>query len=119
MSYFTQDELRCKCGCGTYLFDDYALSELNKIREECGFPLPVSSGYRCAKHPVEAGKSKPGAPATGKAVDVAVELDKAHALLKVAFAHNVPRVGVNQKGIMRFIHLDWCDDMPGPTVWSY
>jgi hypothetical protein len=37
----------------------------------------------------------------------------------VAFAHNVPRVGVNQRGIMRFIHLDWCKDKPTPTVWSY
>jgi|TARA_B100000085_G_C18555035_1_gene517374 uncharacterized protein YcbK (DUF882 family) len=123
VSYFSEDELRCKCGCGTYRFDEQALARLNDIREEVGFPLPVSSGYRCPKHSIEADKiangRPPGAHTTGKAVDLAVELDKAHALLKVAFAHNVPRVGVNQRGTLRFIHLDWCDDRPGPTVWSY
>lgn len=119
MSYFTQDELRCQCGCGVYLFDEDALSILNSIRRDCGFPLPVSSGYRCVKHPIEAAKSKPGAHTTGKAVDLAVNRDQAHELLRVAFLHGVPRVGVNQKGDGRFIHLDWCDDRPGPTVWSY
>lgn len=119
MNYFSEDELRCKCGCDVYLFDDDALSILNSIRDDCGFPLPVSSGYRCLSHPLERHKGHVGAHSTGKAVDIAVEFDKAHKLLKVAFAHNVPRVGVNQRGIMRFIHLDWCEDKPTPTVWSY
>jgi len=111
MNYFSEDELRCKCGCDVYLFDESALSILNSIRHDCGFPLPVSSGYRC--------KSKPGAHTTGKAVDLAVSRGLAHTVLRVAFAHGVPRIGVNQKGDSRFIHLDWCDDCPNPTVWSY
>lgn len=119
MNYFSEDELRCQCGCDVYLFDEKILRILNGIRSDCGFPLPVSSGYRCLKHPLEHHKDHVGAHSTGKAVDIAVDRDKAHKLLQVAFAHNVPRVGVNQRGKGRFIHLDWCDDKLSPTVWSY
>ena len=119
MNYFSEDELRCQCGCGVYFFDDDALSLLNNIRRDCGFPLPVSSGYRCVDHPLEKHKPYIGAHSTGKAVDLAVTHDKAHKVLQVAMAHNVPRVGVNQRGEGRFIHLDWCEDKPNPTIWSY
>ena len=47
MNYFSEDELRCQCGCGVYKFNETVLSILNSIRRDCGFPLPVTSGYRC------------------------------------------------------------------------
>ena len=75
MNYFSEDELRCQCGCGVYFFDDDALSILNNIRSDCGFPLPVSSGYRCLEHPLEKHKAHIGAHSTGKAVDLAAVVD--------------------------------------------
>ena len=119
MSYFSQDELRCKCGCGEYKFDDEALDKLNSIRRDFGRPITVTSGYRCRKHPIEAVKATPGAHTEGKAVDLAVDRADALKLLKIALRHEVQRVGVNQKGSSRFIHLDWSTDLPSPTIWSY
>lgn len=117
-NYFKREELACQ-HCGEYKFDSEFLELLNHIREECGFPLPVSSGYRCPQHPIEAAKKAAGAHSTGMAVDISVSSSRAYKLLKVAFAADVPRIGVSQKGSKRFIHLDCCSSLPSPTVWSY
>jgi len=116
--YFTRDELACS-HCGEYKFDDDFLELLDTLREECGFPFPVSSGYRCPLHPIEAAKRHPGAHTTGRAVDIAVSHGQAYKLLEVAIAHGVPRIGVQQNGDGRFIHLDWDVTRPYPRVWSY
>lgn len=118
MNYFSEDELRCRC-CGVYEFDKKMLRILNDIRVSCGFPLPVTSGYRCLAHPIEAAKAIPGAHTTGMAVDIAVRGEKAYKVIQAALEHGVTRIGVNQKGNSRFIHLDIADIDPSPTVWSY
>ena len=117
MSYFSEQELACQ-HCGKYHFDADVLKILNSIRREFG-PMPVTSGYRCIEHPIEASKSSPGAHTTGKAVDIGVSRGDAYKLLEVALGHGCPRVGINQKGQARFIHLDWDYDRPYPTIWSY
>lgn len=117
-SYFTDAELSCSC-CGVYHFSPEFLYILNVIREQCGFPLPVTSGYRCDKHPVEARKTHRGAHNRGLAVDIGVSHERAHRLLEVALEQGVPRIGINQKGEGRFIHLDIDPSLPTPTIWSY
>jgi len=119
MIYFSDDELRCKCGCGEMKFDEDFRGILDSIRADCGFALPVSSGYRCPAHPIEAAKPAAGSHTTGRAVDIAVSRHLAHTLLRVALEHQVPRIGVSQKGDDRFIHLDWDLSRPWPTIWSY
>lgn len=117
MSYFSEQELACQ-HCGEYKFDEGVLKILNAIRREYG-PMPVTSGYRCPQHPIEAAKTRLGAHTTGKAVDIGVDRDRAYRLLEVALAHGCPRVGVNQRAEGRFIHLDWDYERPYPTIWSY
>lgn len=118
IGYFTDDELACSC-CGRLEFDPQFLVLLNAIRERVG-PMPVSSGYRCPNHPIEARKKGgAGEHSTGFAVDIAVSGWRAHKLIEVAMALGIPRIGVNQKGSHRFIHLGMNEDFPNPTVWSY
>ena len=118
-SYFSRDELKCK-HCGVYHFDEQFLEVLNRIREDCGFPLYVTSGYRCPQHPEEVHKSRPGAHTKGLAVDLAVQGHKAYFLVESAVRYAVPRIGVSQnKDGPRFIHLDIDFDLPNPTIWSY
>ena len=117
-SYFTDSELSCSC-CGVYHFAPEFLYILNVIREQCGFPLPVTSGYRCDKHPAEARKTRKGAHSRGLAVDIAVSHERAHRLVEVAISQGIPRIGINQKGEGRFIHLDIDSSLPTPTIWSY
>ena len=118
MNYFTEAELKCQ-HCGKYEFDAGFLAILNRIRADCGFPLVVTSGYRCVDHPIEAAKPYTGSHTTGKAVDLAVSHKQAHKLLHVALMCGITGIGVNQTGNRRFIHLDMSDVAPRPTVWSY
>lgn len=120
--YFTQDELRCQCGCGADGMNAEFMEKLTSLRADWGQPMVVTSGYRCPEHPIEAKKTKPGAHASGRAVDIAIQGEDAYKLLCVALGHGFSGIGVNQKGSSRFIHLDDLtrdEGWPRPTVWSY
>lgn len=59
--FFSEAELRCKCGCGArgYATLDPKLLELiDQLRAACGFSLLVNSSIRCPKH----NKAVGGAP---------------------------------------------------------
>lgn len=119
MNYFSDDELRCQCGCDELVFDEDFRDTLNQIRVAFGKPMFISSGYRCPSHLIEAKKPMPGTHSFGVAVDVAVSYEDAYQLIAIAMAHGIKRIGVNQKGHGRFIHLDVSESHPSPTVWSY
>jgi len=106
---FTLAEFACKCGCdsdGTEM-QDSILQAVQDFRTALGFPFPITSGYRCPKHPIEARKSTPGAHARGFAVDIGVSREQAIELLRMALNDGrIKGVGINQKGAGRFIHLD-------------
>ena len=120
--YFTKDEMRCQCGCRQDGMSDTFMKKLTALRAEWGKPMVVNSAYRCTQHPIEARKAKPGAHATGRAVDIAVQGDEARRLLHLAISHGFTGIGVQQKGGGRFLHFDDLtaeDGMPRPTIWSY
>jgi zinc D-Ala-D-Ala carboxypeptidase len=116
--YFSESEFACR-HCGQARMDQQFLDRVNELRERVGFPLKISSGYRCPEHPIEAKKSEPGAHTTGMAADVAVHGALAHSLLAEAMAMGFKGIGVQQKGTGRFIHLDDWENPNRPTVWSY
>ena len=119
--YFTADELKCQ-HCGAEGIDGYFMAKIDNLREELGFPFPVTSGYRCPKHPIEARKKAPGAHTTGKAIDIGVSGNDAYILIEAAIRDNFTGIGINQKGGSRFIHLDiipHSSSRPRPFIWSY
>ena len=121
-NFFSAKELTCKCGCNTIEFDLGFLATLNAIRKECGFSFPISSAYRCPNHPIEARKEVAGAHTTGKAVDILANGENALEIVRVAQKHGINRIGIQQKGGGRFIHLDACteeDGFPCPAIWTY
>lgn len=119
---FTRDEFQCT-HCGENEIRDDLIDALQVVRTRCGFPLRVSSGYRCADHPAERRKERPGTHHEGVAADIAVSRGQAHRVLTEALGTGLfSGVGVSQKGDGRFIHLDMAEDSafrPRPTVWSY
>ena len=119
--YFTADELKCQ-HCGAEGIDEYFMAKIDNLREELGFPFPVTSGYRCPEHPIEARKKAPGAHTTGKAIDIGVSGNDAYILIEAAIRDNFTGIGINQKGNSRFIHLDiipHSSSSPRPWIWSY
>jgi len=115
---FTDDELRCQCGCGQLnpnpRFSDF-MDTVQFLREQYGKPLGVTSAYRCPKHPIESEKDSLGQH-TIAAIDLRVSRSDAHEVLRLAFQLGFTGIGVNQKGGHRFIHLD---EREKPNVWSY
>ena len=110
---FSYKELMCKCGCEQMHCDVAFLQKLQTLRELCGFPLVITSGYRCSKHPEEAKKEQPGMHNKGIAVDIVKpQGEKAYTLLKLAIQLGFQGIGVSNK----FIHLDTRDS---PAVWGY
>lgn len=122
-NYFSADELKCKCGCDGVNFDLGFLSTINAIRHEAGFSFVVTSAYRCPNHPIEARKPNgPGAHSTGQAIDISCDGERALEVIRLAQKHGIKRIGVQQKGSGRFIHLDSCTSAQGfssPWIWSY
>ena len=118
---FTLDEFSCK-HCGKNEINHKLIDKLQVLRDGLGFPLVISSGYRCSEHPVEAKKNKLGTHTLGLAVDILVSHEKALEVLYKGIAHGFTGVGVNQKGNGRFIHLDIAENkdyQPRPNLWSY
>ena len=120
--YFSATELTCHCGCGQQHMQADFMQRLIQLREACNFPLPVTSGYRCANHPEEKKKTTPGAHHLGWAVDIRCRGTQAHIVLRQALTLGFTGVGIKQKGNTRFIHLDTAPATamrPRPWIWSY
>ena len=121
--YFYLTELACS-HCGKMELGEPFLAELDRLREAFDGPLVVSSGYRCAQHPVEAKKAAPGAH-NRAAIDACVYGATAYRLLGIAQLLGWTGIGVRQKGPLssRYLHLDREEsprgEAPRPTVWSY
>ena len=118
-NHFTDKELACH-HCGKEGIQPDFLAVLEAIREDVGFAMPVTSGYRCDNHPIEDHKAtNHGAHTQGRAVDVAVAREQAYLVIRSAVGHGVTGIGIEQKGDHHFLHLDMALGLPRPMVWSY
>jgi hypothetical protein len=63
---FSIEEFACK-HCGENKIEHELIDKLQLLRSDVGFPFKITSGYRCADHPIEKVKSEPGTHALGLA----------------------------------------------------
>lgn len=119
---FTFDEMACKncphCG-GISDMDEDFMMKLQQLRDACDFPLPISSGFRCAQKNIDCGGHKGSAHLTGQGADLIVERDKARVVIQKAIEMNFS-VGISQKGPSRYVHIDSKQRASGKAnLWSY
>lgn len=96
--------------------------KVEKLRLLAGFPMPVNSAARCAKHNASVSSTGENGPhTTGRAIDIGVSRENAYKLIQMAIGFGFTGIGVSQKGASRFIHLDDLESpkYPRPNVWSY
>lgn len=118
---FSEDEFRCR-HTGRCEMDAEFMDLLQKIRTSYGKPMRISSGYRDPTHPIEVAKGglSRGEHTLGRCCDVAVEGFEAVVLLQYSLAHGITRIGVQQKGSGRFLHLGiGGPGLANPWIWSY
>lgn len=122
--YFSKAELQCKC-CGVEKMQPEFMRKLITLREFLGFPLTVTSAYRCAKHNSEVSSTGNNGPhTTGQAIDIAVYGEQAYNLIRYAQAFHFSGIGIKQTGPYagRFVHIDDLTEGQGfmrPWVWGY
>lgn len=118
--YFKESEFKCK-HTGKCLMQSDFMDLLLKLRTKYGKPIAISSGYRDWTHPEEIKKGhKNGEHTKGACADIAISHQDAFEILKLALELGFTRIGVNQKGNGRFLHIGiGGDGLPNNLIWSY
>ena len=90
------------------------LEKLDALREECGFPFVVTSGYRSPTHPEESKKTRPGTHSQGIAADIKITNGGSlYTIVNLALKHGFTGIGVAKS----FVHLDTRGTTP--VIWTY
>ena len=112
--HFSTDEFRCK-HCGEIIpISPDLLDYLESIREFSGFPIIITSGYRCPDHNAAVGGAPGSAHLTGEAADFAVHSDhERFRFLEAIFLYGPIRCGVYPS----WIHIDVSKGLPGEVTW--
>ncbi len=115
---FTENEMRCKCGCGAADMDESFMFRLQKIRTAFNKPMVVSSAFRCPEYNAKIGSKYPE-HILGLAADIACYNPEAAVLDELRVLHGMPRFGISQRnGRPRFVHIGGSLDLP-KAIWSY
>jgi zinc D-Ala-D-Ala carboxypeptidase len=89
---------------------------LDKLREACGFPLIIASGYRTERHNQRVGGVDSSSHTAGWAVDVrATSSDSRWKIVKYAIELGFNRIGIAST----FVHLDCSPEHPENRIWTY
>jgi zinc D-Ala-D-Ala carboxypeptidase len=113
MKHFAKAEFDCQ-HTGENQMEQAFLEKIDALREYCGFPFVITSGYRSPSHPLEAVKEIPGTHAQGIAADIKTT-NSAHryTIIKGALEHGFTGIGVAGD----FIHVDTRGSIP--VIWTY
>ena len=113
LRHFTEEEFDCKHTGENRMEADF-LEMLDELREVCGFPFHITSGYRSPLHPIEAVKRVPGTHSQGIAADIGIfNGSQRFLVLKNAIELGFTGIGVADS----FVHVD--TRAGKPIVWTY
>lgn len=111
--YFKMDEFKCKHTGKNEIKEEF-VHRLDELRDVCGFPFTITSGFRDKTHPIEARKSTPGTHNRGIAVDIAIRSGvQRRKIIEEALKLGFGGIGVANS----FVHVDIRQDTP--VLWLY
>lgn len=112
--YFKRSDFDCR-ETGVNRMEDEFIHKLDTLREACGWPFFVTSGYRDPSHSAEIKKPNGGGMHTkGVAADIRVTNGKdRHEIVRHAMNLGFTGIGVAKT----FVHVDTREDTP--VVWTY
>lgn len=117
MSFFSEAETACRCGCGMNV-SPQLIDKLNEARRLAGVPFVITSGARCVAHNRKVGGTPNSSHIRGLAVDIACPSSQARfAILKGLFLAGFTRIGFNQD--KSFFHCDIDDSLPQNVFFDY
>jgi len=111
--YFSIEEFDCQ-ETGENQMSEEFIHRLDELREKCGFPFQITSGYRSVSHSIEARKAKPGQHTEGIACDIAVS----NGSERMTVVHEALKLGFTGIGVAKgFVHVDIRGTTP--VLWCY
>ena len=111
--YFQLSDFDCQ-ETGENEMDSSFIVDLDGLREACGFPFIITSGYRDPMHSVERHKTKGGQHTLGIAADIRIH----HGADRYTIVQNALAMGFTGIGIAKtFVHVDVRESTP--VIWSY
>src|SRR5210317_2604294 len=114
LKYFTLDEFDCK-ETGQNKMSNNFLIMIDRLREECGFPFVITSGYRAPEHSAEKDKLTKGRHTQGIAADIAVSNGyQRYMIVEKAIELGFKGIGVADG----FVHVD-LRNVADPVMWTY
>jgi len=111
--YFKVEDFDCQ-ETGENRMESEFIERLDELREACGFPFIITSGYRAPSHSIEKRKAKPGTHAQGIAADIRVS----GGVQRRIIIEKAIELGFNGIGVAKtFVHVDIRED--APVIWCY
>jgi len=117
-TYFTYSEFDSpdQPGSGEQYMSKEFIRKLDKIRNEVGFPMKITSGYRSITHNAKVGGVPNSAHTKGLAADISTPNKKGqNAIIKAALKQGITRFGIAQN----FVHLDIDPEKRQQITWGY
>ena len=113
--HFSREEIECRCGCGQAFMNVDFMLRLEAFRRFLGFPLPMTSGYRCPDWNEKIGGVELSKHPLGVAADIeCTNTWKRARIIESAYAWGFYGLGIGQ----RMIHLDIRPEKDR-RVWTY
>jgi len=111
--HFDISEFRCR-ETGENDMKPEFIHMLDELRDKCGFPFVITSGYRSKQHSIEVRKEQPGTHTLGIAVDIAVS----NGFERMNIVHEALKMGFSGIGVAKsFVHVDMRTTTP--VMWTY
>ncbi len=111
--YFSEEEFVCSETGENKITPDF-LQALDNLRDACGFPFYITSGYRSPDHTLEPVKVKPGTHAQAIAAAIHVE----NGIERYKIVQEAIKLGFGGIGVAKmFVHVDI--RTTGPVMWTY
>ena len=110
---FYRDEFACKCGCGEDRIDMKLVIKLQKVRDEFGRSLKVTSGCRCPAHNKRIKGSRFSAHTFNVAADIYCADSSARWVLLKLLQNEFKRIGVYTE----WFHVDIDVTKPQEVLW--
>jgi len=111
--YFKLEDFTCS-ETGENDISPEFVHRLDELREACGIPFYITSGFRSKEHSAEKKKTEPGTHARGIAADIAVQ----GGVQRMLVVQKALELGFGGVGVAKgFIHVDVRDTTP--VLWCY
>jgi uncharacterized protein YcbK (DUF882 family) len=96
--------VKCPC-CGKFVGNEGFYAKLDAAQDRLGFPMEVTSGYRCAAHNAAVSKKSTGRHVQGEAVDVLTRTaGERGAIIKACLEEDIISFAITPHG--RALHID-------------